>query len=172
MRLKKPLFRPLYFKIIIFLLYLFFAPPLIYQGIGYVSAAIESSDANHSLYIPKINLSTPVKTVNRNHLSIDVPDHIPGAYQPAKNHIFLLGHSSTIFKNLSLLKANDTFTFDQKTYQITQFENLPKHLIDMKKILQPQSDSKNSIIVMTCSGQHLKGQDYSHRLIITALEKD
>lgn len=118
------------------------------------------------LVVPSINLSTPVDNVTKTGHSLDVPEFIAGAYSENTNKTLLIGHSNTVFERLSDLKIGQRLTFDDQSYQITRIITAAKANISMPDILSPVSTP--TVILMTCTGTHLGGHDYSHRLIITA----
>lgn len=118
------------------------------------------------LSIPSINLETPVSTVELVDRQLVAPAAIAGIYHAAENKLFIIGHSSSVFKNLQQVHLNGTFTFDQKTYQINDIQIVIKADISMKQILK--AESEETVIIMTCAGDPLPNQDATHRLIITA----
>lgn len=130
----------------------------------------KSADASSEerLFIPTIGLVARVKDIDRTGNQLIAPDEIAGAYQPTIHKTVIIGHSSTIFKDLKNIKNDDTFTFDNRSYKVKTTEVMRKSSVDMADIVS--ETSKNTIIMMTCSGEPLGGQDYTHRLIITAEE--
>ena len=138
-------------------LYLFFG----FQPVNEVDAT------NYpELRIPSIELQTPVKPVTAHDHQLEVPDAIAGSYSPRVNKTLLVGHSSTVFKNLHRAKINDLINYNDYDYRITKIEIYPKSDINMSKIL---ADTEiNTIIIMTCAGESLPNQDATHRLLITA----
>lgn len=125
-----------------------------------------AADATSPLIIPEINLSTPVSTIYQGHKTLVAPDYIPGAYFANHNKIFIIGHLSTIFKDLHKMKPGTILEFDSEKYQAVKIEILEKSAIDMKTLLKSESDP--TIILMTCYGTPLGNQDYTHRLIVYA----
>ena len=126
------------------------------------------ASSEERLYIPTIGLIAQVKNIERSGNQLIAPDEIAGAYQPTNHKTVIIGHSSTVFKDLKSVKKNDNFNFDGKTYAVKETKVLPKSLVDMEEIVS--ETEKNTVILMTCSGEPLGGQDYSHRLIIEAEE--
>ncbi len=118
------------------------------------------------LQIPSINLETPVTSVQLIDHQLEVPATIAGIYTQAENKLFILGHSSTVFKNLSSVQVGSTLSYDHKTYQIIKTTVVPKADISMRQILQ--AEAEETIIIMTCAGEPLPHQDATHRLIVTA----
>jgi LPXTG-site transpeptidase (sortase) family protein len=126
------------------------------------------ASSEERLFIPKIGLIARVKNIDRQGSKLIAPDAIAGAYQPTNHKTVIIGHSSTIFKDLKNLSGNETFTFDSKKYKIIRREIVEKKFVDMAEIVA--ETQKNTVVLMTCYGESLGGQDYSHRLIITAEE--
>ena len=130
--------------------------------------AEESTEADSILNIPSISLTAPVmqSTVTDNVLS--VPDQIAASYSTSTNKTLIFGHSSTIFKDLNLVKIGEIATYNEKSYQIIDITEKQKNDISMPEILAPAS--KDTIVLMTCSGELIPNSDgdHTHRLIITA----
>ena len=139
---------------------------------GFVAYAFmpKSADASSEerLFIPSISLIARVKDIERTGSKLIAPDEIAGAYQPTNHKTVIIGHSSTIFRDLNKIGDEDHFTFDSKEYKITSREVLPKSLISMEEIVS--ETEVNTVVLMTCAGEPLGGQDYSHRLVIIAEE--
>lgn len=130
---------------------------------------IADASSEERLFIPSIGLIARVKNIEKTGNQLVAPDTIAGAYQPTNHKTVIIGHSTTIFKDLKDLKEENTFKFDNKTYKIKTREIIKKSLVDMEEIT---SETKNNtVVLMTCYGDSLGGQDYSHRLIITAEEE-
>lgn len=130
----------------------------------------KSADASSEerLYMPSIGLIARVKNIERTGNQLIAPDEIAGAYKATNHKTVLIGHSSTIFKDLKNVKYADEFTFDSTKYSVQEIRTIPKNLVDMEDIVS--ETEKNTLILMTCSGEPLGGQDYSHRLVIKAEE--
>lgn len=137
----------------------------VFLFIGFQPAPVDAT-GYPTLAIPSINLETPVTTVELVDRELIAPATIAGIYTPHNTKQFIIGHSSTVFKNLHQTQVDDTFIYNNKTYKITKMETLPKSNIDMSVILQ--EEPINTIIIMTCAGTPLPHQDATHRLIITA----
>ncbi len=123
-----------------------------------------------TLQIPALALSSPVQTSTVKNRTLEVPDHIVGSYSIYPNQTLLIGHSSDIFQNLSKIKINNQIKFKHINYSVTDIKLVPKSKISMKKLLTPTKTetSSSTLILMTCAGQPLAGDDYTHRLIVTA----
>ena len=129
---------------------------------------LADATSEERLFIPSIGLIARVKDIERQGNQLIAPDYIAGAYQPTNHKTVIIGHSSTIFKDLKNVKDTDSFTFDNHKYQIKSREIVEKSLVDMKDIVS--ETEVRTVILMTCYGESLGGQDFSHRLIITAEE--
>lgn len=139
----------------------------IYLFIGLQPTPLVDAASYPALEIPSINLKTPVTSVELVDRQLSVPATIAGIYQPFNNKLFIIGHSSTVFKNLSHLQTNQSFIYDGEQYLITDRIILEKTSINMGELL---SDTpRKTVIIMTCAGDPLPNQDATHRLIITAV---
>lgn len=118
------------------------------------------------LEIKSISLATPVAPIQLKDRRLIAPNHIAGIYSNAENKLFIIGHSSTVFKKLDQVHIGDTFSYNDITYRIQKLETIPKTEISMSEILQAESEP--TIIIMTCAGEPLANQDATHRLIVTA----
>ena len=152
-------------KIIFTAIYLFALTIYLFVGLR-PSMADASGDIR--LQIPDIQLAAPVLDVEKQGSTIPVPDRSVGAYHSSENKTLLVGHSSTVFHDLNQLNTGDTFTYDNQEYTITEMETMPKSAIKMATLLAPEA--KPTLILMTCAGDPLGDQDYTHRLIITAIK--
>ena len=121
------------------------------------------------LAIPSINLVSGVATLELENHKLNTPDTIVGSYTRNTNKTFLIGHSSTIFKNLNQVNTNDSIFYNNVEYKISNIEILKKSDIDMNKILK--AEEKDTIIIMTCAGNPVGEKDASHRLIVTAAKE-
>ena len=130
--------------------------------------AQEAAAATESLSIPSISLEAPVAVIQYTGSNLNVPEQIAGSYSVHENKTLLFGHSSTIFSGLKYLHIGDTITYRNNTYVISSIEEKPKAKISMKDILQ--AEEKDTIVLMTCSGDAIPGTngDHTHRLILTA----
>lgn len=133
----------------------------------FMPKAVDAS-SEERLFIPSIGLIARVKDIERTGNQLIAPDEIAGAYKPTLHKTVIIGHSSTIFKDLKNISGNDIFTFDSRSYRVKEREIIEKGVINMSEIVA--ETEKNTVIMMTCYGEPLGGQDYSHRLIITAEE--
>ena len=133
----------------------------------FIPKAVDAS-SEERLFIPDIGLIARVKDIERQGNQLIAPDTIAGAYKATNHKTVIIGHSSTIFKDLVKLDGDESFTFDNKNYSITSREIVEKRFVNMEEIVS--ETEKNTIVLMTCYGEPLGGQDYSHRLIIVAEE--
>ncbi|MBQ6354999.1 sortase [Candidatus Saccharibacteria bacterium] len=128
--------------------------------------AASSENLAGQLIINSIGLSTPVEKVRLENHTLDVPDKIAGSFSEHENKTFLFGHSSTVFENLKNVKFGDVIDYNDHSYRIVNIEVRKKSEISMTNILK--SEEIDTVILMTCSGEALGNDDYSHRLIVTA----
>lgn len=128
--------------------------------------AMASEDLSGQLIINSIGLSSPVKAVRLQDRTLEVPDKIVGSFSKNENKIFLFGHSSTVFENLKNVNFGDVVDYNDHSYRITNIEVRKKSEISMTNVLR--AEEKDTLVLMTCAGESLGNDDYSHRLIITA----
>ncbi len=130
--------------------------------------ATEAETATSLLSIDAISLHAPVKKVVLSGKTLEVPEQIAGAYSVYENKTLIMGHSSTIFTRLHELKLGDKISYNGKEYTIRNIEEKQKQDIVMKDILR--AEEKDTLILMTCSGDKIEGtaSDHTHRLILTA----
>lgn len=145
--------------------YLLWAVAFIGFSLGSNATKATSGDR---LEIPSINLATTTRSVDLVDHRFSVPDAEVGAYYATSNKIFLMGHKSTIFSNLTNIAPSDEIVFADTTYRVTNISIKLKSTIDMSEILADTPEK--TLVLMTCAGQPLEGDDYTHRLIITATE--
>lgn len=129
---------------------------------------IADASSDERLFIPSIGLVARVKDIEKQGKTLTPPDTIAGAYKASSNKTVLIGHSSTIFKDLKNITYGDRFKFDDKNYRVNKIEIVEKATIDMGEIVRETEE--NTVIIMTCYGEPLGTQDYTHRLIVTAEE--
>ncbi len=150
-----------------FLLSFFVIMLPVYLFIGLQPALPADAAEYPQLEISDINLKTPVQPTTPVDHELPVPSTIAAVYQPSASKTFIFGHASTVFKKLPELQIGDTFTYEEKSYQITKLQTIPKAEIDMSILLQ--EEPIDTVIMMTCAGEPLPNQDATHRLIITAI---
>lgn len=145
----------------------FFAIMLpIYIFIGLQPIPTASADGLPRLEISSIDLNTPVVGIELKDRQLIAPDTIAGVYTSAKNKLFIIGHSSTVFKKLNQVQIGEVFTYNGKLYRIQKTDTLLKADISMGEILQ--AEDQETLIIMTCAGTSLPNQDATHRFIVTA----
>ena len=128
--------------------------------------AEEAKTATGSLAIPSIDLVAPMSDVELNGRVLSAPNYIVGRYQSYNNKVLVMGHSSTVFQRLPEVSVGDEILYDGQSFEIVSKEVRAKSEILMSEILKDEKEL--TLVLMTCSGEHLSGQDYSHRLIIYA----
>lgn len=128
--------------------------------------AAEAENAVTSIQIPNISLDTPVVESTLNGSVLSVPDYIAARFVGGKNKTLIMGHSSTVFENLTGVAAGDEIIYAGKIYHVDEVFVKEKSEISMNEILA--AEKTDTLVLMTCYGEDLGGQDYSHRLIIYA----
>ena len=129
--------------------------------------AREAAEASGVLEIPSISLSAPVSDAELSGRKLSVPDYIVGKYFSYEDRVLLMGHSSTVFAKLSEVKVGDEISYGGRVYKVASREIRPKAEISMQEILEDTGEP--TLVLMTCAGEHVSGQDYSHRLIVNAV---
>ena len=134
--------------------------------IGFQPAEAQHYEVSGQINIPSIGLTSDVTTLELVDHRLDTPDTIVGSYSKYSSKIFLVGHSSTVFKNLKNVSLNEYIYYDDKTFKVTRIETLEKANINMNLLLMPSKET--TLVIMTCAGQPLGAKDATHRLIVTA----
>ena len=134
--------------------------------VGFLPAEAMSYDVSASINIPAINLTSDVTELELINNKLDTPDTIVGSFASAENKTFLVGHASTVFQDLKNIEVGNEINYNNKTYVVKNTTVLAKSEISMKELLSPAK--KDTLIVMTCSGNDLGNGDATHRLIVTA----
>ena len=137
-----------------------------YIIIGLQPASATSLRIIGSLSIPSLNLNTEVAKLTLEGGQLNIPENVVGEYHISKKNHLLLGHSTTIFRDLEKLQVDDEINFGDSKYKVTTYEIKAKSDIQMKELLQ--NDGTDKLTLMTCAGQLLSSQDATDRLIITA----
>ena len=148
---------------------LYIAAFLSYLIIGLQPANAETYEISGKLSIPSISLVSSVTALILEDHKLTTPDTIVGSYSRYKNKTLLIGHASTVFKNLFLITPGDLINYSGETYEVTSMVVLEKNVIDMDDILANTNDK--TLIIMTCAGENLGGGDATHRLVVTATKK-
>ena len=141
---------------------------LAYAAFSFVPADGTAYTIDGGLIIPSIGLTSGVTKLELHDHKLDTPDSIVGSYSQNTNKTFLIGHSSTIFKNLYQVKIGETITYNNTGYTITSMEIFKKSDIDMKDVLK--AEEKDTLVIMTCAGEVMNETDATHRLIVTAVK--
>ena len=141
---------------------------LAYAAFSFVLADGTAYTIDGGLIIPSIGLTSGVTKLELKDHKLDTPDSIVGSYSQNINKTFLIGHSTTIFKNLYQVKIGDSITYNNTEYKITNMEVFKKADIDMKNLLK--AEKEDTLVIMTCAGEIMNGTDATHRLIVTAVK--
>lgn len=150
------------FGILYFVLFFVF----LYHGLQPAEAV--NVEVSTELSIPGINLVSDVAKIDLDDNKLKTPDTIVGSFTKEANKTLLIGHVSTVFKNLHSTKVGDLVIYDEDEYKIVSSEIRKKEDINMDEILA--ETEKNTLVIMTCSGKDLDNGDATHRLIITAVK--
>ena len=141
----------------------------VYLIVGLQPAEATKAAVSAELAIPKIGLVSGVTTLTLGADGLETPSKIVGSYSQAENKTFLIGHSTTVFQNLNQIELGDTVDYDGREYQVVAIDMIPKADVEMNRILA--AADKDTIVIMTCTGQLLNDGDATHRLIITAVSE-
>ena len=149
-------------------IFLYMMAMAIYVAFGFAPASVEAVNYEISakIAIPSINLTSDVTTLRVQNNSLETPDTIVGSFSRENSKIFLVGHRSTVFRNLDQVKIGDIITYNDTTYTIREMVVKEKAEISMNELLE--ASPVETLVVMTCAGENLGGGDATHRLIITA----
>ena len=149
---------------------IFFASIYFLSALGlavylFMPKSVDAS-SRERLLIPSIGLIASVENIERHGTELTAPEYNAGAYYAADNKVVLIGHSTTVFKNLSELVPGESFTFDKAKYRVEKVVILEKSAVDMKQIVAPATEK--TVVLMTCYGDQIGPYDYTHRFIVTA----
>ena len=139
-----------------------------YLILGFQPTSATHYEISGNLNIPSIGLNSDVTSLELKDHKLDTPNTIVGSYSANTNKVFLIGHSTTVFKNLEKIKVGNLVEYNGKKYRVTNTKTLAKEDINMKSLLA--SEDHNTLVIMTCAGEILANQDATHRFIVTALE--
>lgn len=140
---------------------------VVYVIVGLKPAeAVQVYEISAELNIPSIDLVSDVTTLQLENRELKTPDTIVGSFSRAENKTLLIGHSSTVFKDLNKVAFGEKINFDNHIYVVQKIETLEKSEISMSELLKKAD--KDTLVLMTCAGTNLGNGDATHRLIITA----
>lgn len=131
---------------------------------GSVAAGVEE---RKPLSIPAVELSTEIIPLALDNNRLIAPERMAGSYSSHPSKTLIIGHSSTVFANLHQIRTGSEILYNDKKYLVAEVNIVEKSEISMNKILAPSD--VDAIILMTCAGDSLGGQDYTHRLIVEAV---
>lgn len=140
-----------------FAFYLFF-------GIHAVNASGE--EIGGSLLIPAAQVNTDVVSLKLGADGLDTPDYLAGSFSIHDNKTLLIGHSTTVFRELDSLKPLDKIYYNSQEYYVSDVSVMKKDDIQMNAVLAEANEP--TLVLMTCAGEIYEDGDASHRLIITA----
>ena len=127
-----------------------------------------SAEASHypTLSISSIDFETPVEPLQLEGSTLTAPADIAGSFSLYTSPTLIIGHSTTVFARLEQAALGAEITYDDATYVLVDRQILPKEQINMNQLLARRTT--DTLLLMTCAGQPLGDQDYTHRLILTA----
>lgn len=140
---------------------------LVYIIFGLQPAKASSYEVSAELLIPSIDLVSEVTRLSLENNELKTPDLIAGSYSKYENNVLLIGHSSTVFRELDEVWYGDEIFYDENVYKIVDIETVLKDEIKMGKLLS--ETSQKTLTIMTCAGEKVNGADATHRLIVTAV---
>lgn len=138
----------------------------VYLIIGFQPADATRYEISGNLSIPSASISTDVARLTLTDNRLDTPNYIAGEFSVNSNKTLLIGHSTTVFRDLFNVKVGDKIQLDDKTYTIRRLELREKDVISMLEILQ--SEDVDTLVIMTCAGELYDDGDASHRFLVTA----
>ena len=124
-------------------------------------------NVDSKLLIPSIDLASDVTKLVLEDDELPTPDTIVGSFSSHKHKTLLIGHSSTVFRDLHNVNIGDEIVYGDAVYIITAYNVLEKSEVNMRQILS--TSNRDSLILMTCSGEDYGNGDSSHRLIVSAV---
>lgn len=142
-----------------------FAIIAVYLIIGFMPAEATTYSIDTELNIKSIGLTTPVTKLALENSELNTPDDIVGSFSKYENTTLLIGHSTTVFKNLPKIKKGDLISYGENTYQVKSIKIKAKQNISMLDLLK--SNQKETLILMTCAGRKTEN-GFTHRLIVAA----
>ena len=138
----------------------------IYLIVGLQPAGATNYEIIAEISIPSIELTSDVTALKLEDHRLNTPGTIVGSFSKNDNNILLIGHASTVFKDLNKTVIGDKVIYDSDSYTIGKIDVIQKADISMNKILA--AANKKTLTIMTCAGEDLGDGDATHRLIITA----
>lgn len=152
------------FRMVIAGLYIFAF--LAYLLVGFMPAEATDYEISTQLSIPSAGIYSDVTKLSLENHELKTPDTIVGSFSRADNKTLLIGHSSTVFKDLELAQIGDEITYNNTIYYIYNIYTVDKSEVDMKRILRKAEN--DTLILMTCAGEPIGETDATQRLIIEA----
>ena len=128
--------------------------------------AAEAYEIGGEVAIPSIGLQSEVAVLGLEDGELKTPDLIAGSYTRAENKSLLIGHSTTVFRDLDKVELGDLIEYNGETYEVRMIDMVAKDKVNMNELLR--TSEKDTVVIMTCAGKLLDGGDATHRLILTA----
>lgn len=145
-------------------LYIIFFATYFIVGLQPVEAVTYEISAE--LSIPSIDLYSDVTSLRLKERKLETPDEIVGSFRGGDHKTLLIGHSSSVFKNLNKVQLNEVIIYDEDSYVVKDIYIIPKDELYMADLLK--AEEEDTIVIMTCAGEDLGDGDATHRLIVTA----
>ena len=141
---------------------------VIYLFFGIQPADAATYEITGQLEIPAIGLTSDITTLSLENGELKTPDTIIGSYSRSDSKIFLVGHRSTVFKDLIAVRPGDLISYGNEKFKVLEMSIEVKESISMSKLLAPDKNNEKTLVLMTCAGESRENGDATHRLIITA----
>lgn len=138
----------------------------VYFAVGFMPADATNYDISAELSIPSIGLYSDVTKLSLKNHQLETPRTIVGSFTRNSHKTLLIGHSTTVFNKLDEVKIGDEIVYDDTIYYIYNMYTVKKEEIKMGKLLS--GEEKDTIVLMTCTGEPMGELDATHRLIVWA----
>ena len=154
-------------------IYIIVAFLLLTFGLRPAEATASHDDIVSSINIPAVGIVSTVTKIKLENHRLETPDLVVGSYAKKNSaKTFLVGHSTTVFRNLKYIKVGDIIAYDNQIYTVDNITIKQKENIDMNELLKSSKNAPKTLIIMTCAGTLYADGDASHRLIVTATLQD
>ena len=138
----------------------------VFVAVGLSPAGASEPIVSAQLSVPSIGLESGVVALQLNDRSLETPADLVGSYSRSPNKTLLIGHSSTVFRDLDNVNLGDSILYNNTYYLVSKISVMARDEINMRRLLSRAE--KDTLVLMTCTGDDLGGGDATHRLIMTA----
>lgn len=145
---------------------LYFVAFSVYLAVGLAPAEATNYEISAELLISAIDLRADVTALKLTEQKLNTPEKIVGSFARNDSNTLLIGHASTVFRELGSVRVGDEVSYDDDIYTVREVEILKKDEINMNILLSEQAEK--TLTIMTCAGEELTGGDATERLIIRA----